>query len=221
MKNKVKNLSGQRYGMVVVTDEYFIKNGRTYWICRCDCGNTFVRRSDIIKRSDVKSCGCYQKKRNKTSSLKHGDGPRSSEYHKLYNVWQSMKNRCFNDKYFQFKDWGGRGITVCDDWIGENGYINFKEWALSHGYNEKLTIDRIEVNGNYEPSNCRWITRAEQNKNTRKCKHIEYNGKYYTPPELGRLFGISATVVRYWLFDKNKTVEWLCANKANKGGDVE
>lgn len=86
MKNKVKDLSGQRYGMVVVTDEYFIKNGRTYWTCCCDCGNTFARRSDIIKRSDVKSCGCYQKKRNKTSSLKHGDGARSSEYHRLYNV---------------------------------------------------------------------------------------------------------------------------------------
>ena len=221
MKNKVKNLSGQRYGMVVVTDKYFVKNGRVYWMCRCDCGNTFVRRSDIIKHPDVKSCGCYQKKRNKTSSLKHGDGSNKSEYHRLYHSWQSMKNRCLNEKYVQFKDWGGRGITICDEWLGENGYINFKKWALSHGYNEKLTLDRIDVNGNYEPSNCRWITKTEQNKNTRKCKHIKYNDKYYTSPELGRLFGISATVVRYWLFDKNKTVEWLYANKANKGGDVE
>lgn len=195
MNKKIKDISGKKFGMVTVLDKYVIKGRRVYWYCKCDCGRIFLRRSDIIQRSDVKSCGCYQNHNNKTIGIKHGDGARKSENHRLYSCWQSMKNRCYNTKHRQYKDWGGRGITVCDEW--KDNYIVFKEWALKNGYQDNLTLDRKNVNECYSPVNCRWITKIEQNKNTRKCRHINYNGRSYTPPELGKLFNISANKVRY------------------------
>lgn len=90
-----------------------------------------------------------------------------------YSHWVNMKTRCFNSRNPKYKDYGGRGITICKEWLE---FKNFHEWALSHGYKEGLTLDRIDVNGNYEPSNCRWITAAEQAKNKRTCRLITYNG---------------------------------------------
>jgi hypothetical protein len=219
MNNKIKDLSGKRFGMITVLSEYIIKEKRVYWYCKCDCGKIFLRRSDIIQRSDVKSCGCYQKINNRNIAKTHGDGSRKSEYHRLYVCWQSMKDRCYNSNNVQFKDWGGRGITVCKEWL--NDYNNFKEWALQNGYANNLTLDRIKVNENYKPSNCRWITKIEQNKNTRRCRHILYHGKNYTPPELAQLLNIDDMTVRYWLFEKNKSVEYLVERfKYKQGGDV-
>lgn len=219
MNSKIKDISGKKFGMVTVLDDYVINNKRIYWYCKCDCGKIFLRRSDIVSRGDLKSCGCYRNYNNKVISMKHGDGSRNSKYHRLYVCWQSMKERCYNSNNIQFKDWGGRGIKVCDQW--REDYTTFKEWALNNGYQDDLTLDRKNVNKSYSPENCRWITKIEQNKNTRKCKHIEYNGKLYTPPELGRLFGISANKVRYWLFTKNKDIDYLLSYIAREGGDVE
>jgi len=219
MNNKIKDLSGKRFEMITVLSKYIIRNKRVYWYCQCDCGKIFLRRSDIIQRSDIKSCGCYQRINNKTIGIKHGDGSRKSKYHRLYICWQSMKNRCYNSKHKQFKDWGGRGITVCDEWL--NDYNTFKKWALNNGYSDNLTLDRIKVNENYSPSNCRWITKIEQNKNTRKCKHILYNGRYYTPPELAKILNIDDMTVRYWLFKKGKDVTYLVERfKYKQGGEV-
>lgn len=219
MNNKIKDLSGKRFGMITVLSEYIIKEKRVYWYCKCDCGKIFLRRSDIIQRSDVKSCGCYQKINNKVIGTKHGDGSKKSKYNRLYHCWQSMKDRCYNSNNPQFKDWGGRGIIVCDEWVSD--YVNFKEWALSKGYSDNLTLDRIKVNGNYSPNNCKWSTKAEQNKNTRKCKHILYNGKDYTIPELALLLNISDDTVRYWLIEKGKDIDYLVERfKYKQGGDV-
>lgn len=219
MNNKVKDLSGKRFGMIRVLSKHIIKNNRTYWYCQCDCGKIFLRRSDVIQRDDVKSCGCYQKTNNQHIGKTHGDGSRKSKYHRLYVCWQSMKDRCYNANRCQFKDWGGRGITVCKEWL--NDYTSFKKWALQNGYSDNLTLDRIKVNEGYSPNNCRWITKIEQNKNTRRCKHIIYNGKNYTPPELAKILNIDDMTVRYWLFKKSKNVEYLIERFEYKqgGGD--
>lgn len=219
MNNKIKDLSNQRFYMVTVLDKYIKKDNRIYWYCKCNCGKIFLRRSDIIQNKQVKSCGCYQKINNTKIGLIHGDGRKNGQNHRLYVSWQGMLGRCYNSNAIQYKDWGGRGINVCDDW--KNNYEVFKEWALNNGYKDNLTLDRIDVNGNYCPENCRWITKVEQNKNTRKCKHIEYNGNTYTIPELAKIFNISANQLRYWLFNKEKTIDFIKHRFNVKGGDME
>jgi len=103
--------------------------------------------------------------------MKHGDRNVNSEYYRLWCVWHDMRQRCNNPKNRDYKYYGGRGITICSDW---DLYTNFKDWALGHGYNDKLTIDRVDENGNYTPNNCRWATREEQNRNKRTVPKIEY-----------------------------------------------
>lgn len=204
MNNKIKDLSNKRFGMVKVLNLAYIKDGRTYWNCICDCGEKFVRRNDIIQRNDVKSCGCYRIKNNKFCGLKHGDTKRDN-INPLYHIWQGMKDRCYNENNVNSVHWRGRGIIVCDEWL--NNYISFKKWSIENGYKKGLTIDRIDVNGNYEPSNCRWITRAEQNKNTTRTKHILYNGINYTIPDFAKIFHVHPETVRYWLYKKNISIE--------------
>lgn len=129
--------------------------------CQCDCGNiTYVKSTNLIK-GYIKSCGCLQRKMaskcNKTHGLSHT---------KLFYVWQDMIKRCFKENHHAYKYYGGRGITVCNEW--KNDFMSFYNWAINNGYEEGLTIDRIDVNGNYEPNNCRWVTMKVQCKNRRK-----------------------------------------------------
>ena len=136
------------------------------------------------------SCGCHK-------NVKHGDFGT-----KLYNVWCDMKQRCYNSKHKRYKDYGGRGITICPEWA--NDYTKFRDWALSHGYKENLQINRIENDGNYEPSNCNWVTRTENINNRRNTiskeliKQIEfsYNTEEYTRKDLAIKYNVSITTIR-------------------------
>lgn len=163
------DLTGQRFGAVVVLDraENSTKN-EVMWRCRCDCGKEFTTRARSLRGGETHSCGCLRLTRmiegSKRANTKHGGAPHRG-YEKLYNVWLRMKGRCNNPKATNYKYYGGRGITVCDEW--KNSYAAFREWALANGYKDGLSIDRIDVNGNYTPDNCRWITMAEQQKNKR------------------------------------------------------
>ena len=107
-----------------------------------------------------------------------------------------MKDRCYRETDTHYKNYGGRGIKICDEWLGENGYLNFSKWAKTNGYDEKLSIDRIDVNGNYEPSNCRWIGIKQQSNNKTNNHYLYYNGQEYTLTELANKFNIKQETLR-------------------------
>ena len=147
-------------GMMFASDKS--KRKHRYGLYRCGfCGTRFKANTNDINRGGTKSCGCYQKRRMSDTLKTHGLG-----YTRLYRIWTNMKDRVFNTKNKRYSDYGCRGITICDDWLDVQ---NFYNWAMSNGYEENkgLSIDRIDNNGNYEPSNCRWTTQTIQNRNQR------------------------------------------------------
>lgn len=165
-QNKIKDITGQKFGRLKVL--YFTKNIKTrgaYFMCKCDCGNEIEVKATNLRNGNTKSCGCLKREKIKAPKYKkHGlYGTR------LYRIYQGMKNRCYynGDKYKKhlYQD---RNIIVCDEWLGDNGFINFYNWAMENGYNDNLTIDRVNNDGNYEPANCRWATKYEQTHNRRK-----------------------------------------------------
>ena len=152
---KVMNLTGQRFGDLVVLKIVGKTKHRNYrWLCQCDCGNVTVSSAGNLKTRHVLSCGCRR--------TPHGFfGTR------LYSIWAGMKSRCCNPKSPNYKDYGGRGISICKEWLE---FIPFKVWALSNGYEKEITIDRIENDGNYEPNNCRWVSTTINNQNRRNTR---------------------------------------------------
>ena len=131
-----------------------------------------------------------------------------------------MKKRCYQPYHTYYNRYGGRGITICDEWLGPNGYTTFKEWALSHGYKSNLTIERKDVNGNYCPDNCCWITALEQHKNTTKVIKISCYGQEYTLHEFCRQYHIGYnTVKKYILNGGMRAEDYLLSRKKNKEGE--
>jgi len=201
---RVIDLTGQRFERLKVIKRIENnKHGQAMWLCKCDCGNEVKTTTAHLRKGHVKSCGCYShdltRKRNKDNA-RHGVSRT-----RLYREWAMMKQRCYKKEHKSFADYGGRGITVCDEWLVPD---NFFEWALSNGYAENLTIDRIDVNGNYCPENCRFITMKEQIRNRRNTVTVEYNGENVTLAELAKISGVPYATI-HWRFKDGKTVDEL------------
>lgn len=136
----------------------------------CYCGNKFVSSFSAIKRGVIKSCGCYTIKRIKEVTTKHG-----LNKHPLYGIWQDIKNRCGNPNVSSYKNYGAKGIIICDEWKSE--FLPFYNWSIENGWKEGLTIDRIDTTGNYCPENCRWTTFLVQARNRNSNIFVEYDGR--------------------------------------------
>lgn len=168
--------------------------------CKCDCGTIRYVRVGNLTYGESKSCGCIIKEN--PTNLTHGWSKT-----RLYSIWGSMISRCHNENTKSYRWYGGKGVSVCDEW--RNSFSKFKEWALNNGYdenNKELTIDRIDFNGNYCPDNCRWIPFSEQTKNTSRNRFFDYNGEKWLVGDLAKYFGVSRDVLRYRL-DRGKSVE--------------
>lgn len=177
---KTMDLTGQRFGRLLVIKRNGTKGNKSTWLCKCDCGNSTLVTGSNLKAGTTKSCGCYR--REYTSNTK---GKHYQTKTRLYQIWCGIKERCFLNNTKTYEDYGGRGITICPEWLGEHGFENFAKWAYSSGYDERkngeeCSIDRIDVNGNYEPSNCKWSNKKEQMNNMRKNFRVEYKGKVKT-----------------------------------------
>lgn len=185
--NRVHDLTGQKSGRLTVLEVDLSKQTRkTYWICQCDCGNIVSVRSDRIISGRSKSCGCYK---NELSAERVAKNHTHKQSHtKLHNTWLGMKSRCYNKNNDRYEQWGGRGITVCDEW--KNDFVSFYKWSLENGYSEELTIDRIDNDGNYEPNNCRWTNQKQQSRNRRTNINITIGNSTKTLTEWCEIFNL-------------------------------
>ncbi|KAF6630628.1 hypothetical protein H6F38_14470 [Paenibacillus sp. EKM208P] len=186
MGKKFIDITGERFGELIILRRVAPVGGQTcaHWLCRCDCGNEFVSQSGALLNGYTKRCiNCRHSLRRKCNNKR------------ILNTWNHMLQRCYVEKSKHYHDYGGRGIVVCEEWRTDPK--NFENWAVQNGYADNLTIDRIDVNGNYEPNNCRWATNKEQQNNKRTNRYVESNGKRQTIKEWADELGMNEYRIRY------------------------
>lgn len=193
----VKDLTGQKFGRLTVIKR--VENKVTpsgsmlaQFLCRCDCGQQKIILGTNLRRGKSLSCGC--------TIRKHGQC-----YTRLYRIHRDMKTRCYNQNVPNYKNYGGRGIKVCNEWL--NDFTAFYKWAMVNGYREDLTIDRIDVSKEYSPENCRWVTWREQENNRRNNKFITYNNETHTVKEWARICNLTYNCIRHRLNELNWDIE--------------
>lgn len=186
-----RNLIGEKFNLLEVKSQAASKNKNRMWNCLCDCGCYTIISTDALGRT--KSCGCLQKKQQKNlakTNTTHGLSYENGKHTRLYNIWSSMKDRCYNKNSVHYKKWyGSRGITICSEW--KNDYETFHKWAMDNGYQDDLTIERINNNGNYELSNCKWIPQSEQLNNYSNNVLVEVDGVKITLMQASIKIGIN------------------------------
>ena len=169
-----KDLTDKRFGrLLVLKFEGNGKHGESLWECQCDCGNIKIVSAGHLTNGDTRSCGCLYRETRHTFGKTHGESK-----NRLYKIWVGIKIRCHDEQNGSYHKYGKRGIEVCEEW--RNSYEAFRDWALSNGYTDKLTLDRKDNNGNYCPDNCRWATQKEQQNNRRNNHLLTYNDETLT-----------------------------------------
>ena len=184
------DLIGEKFGRLLVVKRAGSYRGNISYLCKCECGKETIVSSYSLRTGNTKSCGCLNREIVLNRITKHGGhGTR------LYRIWKNMKTRCFNKNFHTYKIYGGRGISVCKEWA--ESFANFEKWANANGYNDNLTIDRIDSDGNYCPENCRWVSMQEQANNTRRNHYIEYKGVKRTLSEWARHLNMPYSKLKY------------------------
>lgn len=188
---QIIDLTGNKFGKLTALQFVGLdKNNKALWLCECECGVQKTLSSNVLRRSAVKSCGC----------LSHGESRT-----RLWNIWASMRERCSTPTCGNYENYGGRGIKVCDEW--QSSFVAFRSWALANGYSDLLTLDREDVNGNYEPSNCRWATIQVQNENKRNNRYLEFDGERHTVAGWAKILGVHPTTLHDRLYKAHWPVE--------------
>lgn len=198
------DIAGQRFGkLVAISRGGTSPHGAALWICKCDCGNTVVKRGASLRACHTLSCGCLHDELSSQRIAKMNTVHDLSKT-RLYKIWTDMRKRCVNSKHWAFNRYGGRGITVCEEW---QEFIPFYEWAMENGYEEHLTLDRVDNNQNYSPSNCRWATRKEQANNKSNTVLCRLHDMEYTISQLSDISGISRNTLYNRIFVYGWSVE--------------
>ena len=197
---KLVNIVGKKFGRLLVIEKANSLNGCTRWRCLCDCGNECIVQSSSLKSGNTKSCGCYKRENAKKlySTVRQNDK-------KLYSVWNGIKQRCYNKNSKSYHNYGGRGIKMNDDWA--NDYKTFYEWAMKAGYKYGLEIDRIDNDGDYCESNCRFVNKEIQANNKRNVKLYTINGITKSLPQWCREYDIDYYTVRQRVFKLGWCIE--------------
>lgn len=184
------NIIGDKYGKLTVLEFVEKRKARFYYLCKCDCGGTAVVSSNALRTGNTKSCGCMSKavfEKMIKDNVKHG-----MTKSKIYYNYKGIKARCYNKNTYNYKNYGGRGIKICDEWLGKHGFENFYKWAIENGYKElnhkQCTLDRIDNNGDYSPENCRWTNASGQANNTRRNLMFEIDGEKKTLTQWCRFY---------------------------------
>lgn len=183
-KDVFKDMTGKRFGNLTVVKRIESHKNKVYWLLRCDCGKMTKATTSDLNNGDYSSCGCMRGKK----SFKHGKVGTH-----IYYCWAGMKDRCSNPNFHQYHNYGGRGIKVCEEWLD---FRNFDKWAMQNGYKVGLTIERVNVDGNYEPSNCTWIEKAEQPWNKTDTVRTIINGKEKNVRQIAEETGLSESTIR-------------------------
>lgn len=184
--SKFIDLTGQRFGrLVVIRENGRSKNKKVLWLCQCDCGNQCTVPGDRLKRGDTKSCGCYRRENTGKMFQKYADNEVNP---RIYRIWKLIHQRCQGKNSPKFNNYGGRGISICTEWLDD--FIAFQTWALANGYDDSLSIDRIDVNGPYSPENCRWTNNLIQCNNKTDNVFLEFCGERHSVADWARIKGI-------------------------------
>jgi len=207
---QMKNEIGNTHGRLTVFARAESNNSAAMWKCKCSCGNTTIVRGADLRNKKIKSCGCLK---NETTSIIFKTHGLSNI--KLYDVWIKMKSRCKNKNDKDYSNYGGRGIKVIDSW--ENNFKNFYEWSIKNGYKEKLTIERIDVNGNYDPENCTFIKNELQSLNRRNTKKYTYKNETKDTRYFSEKYNINYYTLRTRLIKYNWCIEKAIETISVKG----
>ena len=190
MGRKVIDMTGYEAGRIKVVERAGKnKSGNILWRYECSCGGGGIATADAIRR--MKSCGCIRKENGKeffhNFNITHGESRT-----RIYTIWGNMINRTSNKKNKDYKNYGGRGITVCEEW---KDYLTFKKWALENGYSDTLTLDRIDNDKGYYPGNCRWADEETQNNNKQQSRKLEYRGKIKSVEQWAKEYNINRSTL--------------------------